>query len=229
MSSAAASPRRPLDRAQILDAAIALADRDGMDATSMRRLAERLGVTPMALYKHVSHREELVSAMLDRVIDSIERSPDGRPWRPALRARILSARRVMQRHAWAQRAIETRAEASPTVLSYMDSLMGIMFDGGLSADLVHHAMHALSTRMWGITRDVLPTPSVPEDPDERALAMAQFATRYPAIVRMATTAPHAGVACDDDAEFEFALDILLDALERLHAEGWSSVGPRGTG
>ena len=207
----------------MLDAAVALADETGLEAMSMRRLADALGVTPMALYKHVAHREELVDGMVERIVATIAAPQDGQTWKQALRTRILSARDVMTRHPWAQAAVETRTTAGPAVLGYMDSLMGLMFDGGLSADLVHHAMHALSTRMWGLTRDVLPTPTLPADPDDRARAMVGFAVTYPAIVRMATTASHAGAGCDADAEFVFALDILLDAVERLHLAGWSSA------
>jgi len=188
----------------------------------MRRVADALGVTAMALYKHIASREELIDGMLDRLVASIEFPTSDLPWQQALRAPIRSARAIMNAHPWAQSAIETRATASPTVLAYMDSLMAIMFDGGLSADLVHHAMHALSTRMWGITRDVLPTPAVPEDPDQRARAMSEFAVAYPAIVRMATTAPHASAGCDGDAEFAFALDILIDGFTRLHKQQWTS-------
>jgi len=207
----------------VLDAATALADEFGLDAASMRRVADRLGVTAMALYKHVANREELIDGMLDRLVASIDSPVSGVPWQQALRRRIGSARAVMRAHPWAQAAIETRTAASPIVLSYMDSLMAIMFDGGLSADLVHHAMHALSTRMWGITRDVLPTPAVPADPVLRAQAMADFAVEYPSIVKMATTAPHAGAACDDDAEFAFAVDLLIEGFARAHETGWRSV------
>lgn len=189
----------------------------------MRRLADALGVTPMALYKHVDNREQLIDLMVDAIIDAIPAPSAERNWQNRLRSRILGARATMAQHAWAQGAIESRTQASPLVLDYMDSLMAIMLDGGLSADLVHHAMHALSTRMWGFTRDVLPTPATPEEPEAREAALAGFAQRYPAIVRMATTAPNAGDGCDADAEFRFALDLLLDGFERLHATGWKSA------
>lgn len=213
--------RATLDHDRVLDAAVALADEIGLDAMSMRRLADALRVTPMALYKHVANRERLLDAMVERIVSDIAAPAPGRPWKQAVRARILSARAVMTAHPWAQAAVESRTAAGPAVLRHMDALMDDMFRGGLSADLVHHAMHALSTRMWGFTRDVLPTPTLPADPDERARAMAGFAVTYPAIVRMATTASHAGAACDDDAELTFALDVLLDAFERLHHGGWT--------
>jgi AcrR family transcriptional regulator len=207
----------------VVDAAIAIADRDRLDAVTMRRLGEHLGVTPMALYKHVGGREQLIDGMVDRLVDRIPVPPRTRSWKRTLRTRILSARESLRAHPWAQDAVESRTLASPIVLGYMDGLMAIMFDGGLSADLVHHGMHALSTRMWGFTRDVMPTPATPDDPVQREAALREFGVAYPAIVRMATTAPHAGADCDDDVEFAFALDLLLDGLERRHEAGWSSA------
>lgn len=217
------SPRR-LDRAAIVATAMQVADESGLDATSMRGVADRLGVTAMALYKHVAHRSELVDEMLDRAVESIAPAPvEAGDWRAQVRGRIMAARALMGAHPWVRDAIESRPVATPRTLRHMDALMADMFAGGLSADLVHHAMHALSTRMWGFTRDILPIPSLPDDPADRAAAVAAFSSSYPAIVQMATTAPHAADGCDDDAEFAFALDLVLDGIERLRASGWRSA------
>lgn len=189
----------------------------------MRAVAERLGVTPMALYKHVANRSELVDEMLDRLVEQIahESAPgDQAPWREQVRARVLAARTVLRQHPWMREAIESRPYATPQTLTHMDALMAMMFSGGLSADLVHHAMHALSIRMWGFTRDALPMPTPPDDNAERARVMAEFAETYPAIIVMATNATHAGEGCDEDAEFSFALDLILDGVDRLHQQGW---------
>lgn len=191
----------------------------------MRGVAEHLNVTPMALYKHVANHSELIDHMLDRVIEAIPDVDSGADWRESTRARIFAARSIFAARAWAREAIESRPLATPQTLHHMDALMAGMFEGGLSADLVHHIMHALSTRMWGFTRDVLPTPRLPEDPEQRAQAIADFASSYPAIVHMATTSPHAGDACDDDAEFAFALDLILDGAQRLHESGWTRPMP----
>lgn len=221
--------RRPrLDLTKVVEAAIAIADEQSLDAVSMRNVAERLGVTPMALYKHVAHRSRLVDEMLDDVLGDLRPVQTADDWQDTVRARVLAAREVLMVHPWVRDAIETRDAATPRTLAHMDSLIAAMFDGGLSADLVHHAMHALSTRMWGFTRDVLPTPQIPDDPDERAAAMAEFASTYPAITRMATTSPHPGVACDDDAEFAFALDLILGGVQRLHESGWERATPART-
>jgi len=192
----------------------------------MRRVAELLDVTPMALYKHVANRSQLVDEMLDRALAGIADPAQGLEWCEAVRTRILAARALLSSHGWARDAIESRPLATPRVLTHMDGLMSAMFAGGLSPDLVHHAMHALSTRMWGFTREVMPMPELPADPQARAQAMAEYATAYPAIIRMATAASHAGATCDEDAEFAFALDLLLDGIARLHEQGWSPAAAR---
>lgn len=217
------SRKASLDRDRVLDAAIALADRVGLEGLSMRRLAETVGVTPMALYKHVSNREDLIDTMVERIVSAFRVTGGGADWKREVRARILAARAVTTCHTWWRTAVETRTMAGPAVLSHMNALMEAMFHGGFSPDLVHHAMHALSTRMWGFTRDVMPTPTLPADPEARDAALSAYAEAYPAIVRMAATASHAGAACDEDAEFLFALDILLDGFERLHERGWRSA------
>ena len=223
MSRPSSNSRPRLNHTAVVEAAIRYANEHGLDELSMRRLADNLDVTPMALYKHVAGREQLIDAMVEAVASQIDAAREGESWKQALRTRILSARTLTQRHLWMQTAIETRTLAGPAVLGYMDDLMTIMKNGGLNADLVHYAMHSLSTRMWGFTRDVLPTPEMPDDPAEHRAALMAYATEYPSIVWMATTAKNAGAACDSDAEFQFALDILLDAFERLHEKNWAST------
>lgn len=187
----------------------------------MRRIAEELGVTPMALYTHIGNREELIDAMVDAVIEQIDHAEADLTWKDQLRTQILAARRVILNHSWATAAIESRTLASPVVLAYMDSLMGILRGGGLSFDLVHHAMHALSTRMWGFTREVFPTPQLPSDAEARTAALDGFSQAYPTIVGMSLAVEHSGGACDADAEFSFALDLLLDGIEQHHRAGWT--------
>ncbi|OJW01481.1 MAG: hypothetical protein BGO47_13570 [Microbacterium sp. 67-17] len=242
----AASSRGVLTTPSVTAAAVELADEVGLEAMTMRRLAQALGVTPMALYKHVDNREKLIDLMVDQLV--LEMAPElgehdpasaapgandpdvSADWRDALREQILAARATMMSHPWSVEAIQTRTLATPIVLAYMDRLMGIMFRGGLSADLVHHAMHTLSTRMWGFTQDVLPTPSASDAAAESGgtllseeAALVSFAASFPNIVRMAMTAPGAAGQCDADAEFGFALDILIDAFEQRRLSGWSSI------
>jgi AcrR family transcriptional regulator len=223
-----ATRRAGLNRDRVLRAAVALADETGIEAVSMRNLAQELGVVPMALYNHVANKDELLDGMVEVIVGEIDPPIDGAGWKDAIRQRILSARQALLRHRWAATVIESRTHAPPVVLDYMNSLVGMFRAGGLSVDLTHHAMHALGSRMWGFTQEVFPTPTPPTDPDERAAMFQQVAARYPHIVEIATVASHdetsaVGRGCDDQFEFEFALDILLDGFERLHEQGWSST------
>ena len=131
---------------------------------------------------------------------------------------------ALLRHPWASRVIESRGNPTPVVLDYMNSLIGMFRAGGLSADLTHHVMHAMGSRMWGFTQEVFPSSPDP-DPDPRV--MRAMAAMYPHIVEIATYRAHdpgsvVGPGCDDQFEFEFALDLMLDGFERLHRAGWTS-------
>jgi AcrR family transcriptional regulator len=218
-------PRRdPLSRDRVLRAAVRLADQDGVDTLSMRNLAQQLGVVPMALYKHVTGKEELLDGMVEVIVGEIDLPALERDWKDAVRQRILSARRALLAHGWASEVIESRTVATPVVLDYLESLMGMFRSGGLSVDLTHHAMHALGPRMWGLTRDVFPTPAAPADPAAQQAAFGELAARYPHLLEMATAGD--GQGCDAEREFELALDVLLDGFERLHQQGWSPAGAR---
>ncbi|CAM5682805.1 TetR family transcriptional regulator [Streptomyces avidinii] len=222
---AAHTQRIPLNRERVLRAAVALADATGIDALSMRRLAQELDVVPMALYKHVANKEELLDGMADAVVGEIDPPAAGTDWQRLVRARILSARRVLLRHPWAARVIESRTGPTPAVLAYLDSMAGTFRAGGLSADLTHHVMHAMGSRLLGFSQELFDTsaPAGPPDPE--------LAARYPHIAELAATAAHDEDSplpggCDDQSEFEFALDLLLTGFTTLHAQGWTSKRKR---
>ncbi|WP_380283389.1 TetR/AcrR family transcriptional regulator [Kitasatospora purpeofusca] len=229
MTEGEGTRRTPLNRERVLRAAVAFADGEGgggADALSMRKLAQELGVVPMALYKHVANREELLTGMVDTVVGEIAPPAPGAHWKGAVRDRVLSARRTLRRHPWAPRVIEALPAPTPAMLDHLDAVIGLFRSGGLSADLTHHAMHALGGRLLGFTQELF-TASPGPGPD--AGAAAQLAARYPHIAEIAATAAHAkdgsavGGGCDDQFEFEFALDVLLDGIERLHRAGWTSA------
>ena len=218
--------REQLNRDRVLAAAVALADAKGVDPVSMRGLAQRLGVVPMALYKHVANKDELLDGMIDAVVGEIEPPVSEMDWQTAVRRRILSARTVLMRHPWARRAMESKTTPTPIVLAYMDSTIGMFLAGGLSVDLTHHVMHALGNRMWGFTRELFDD-GQGGGPDPPPVTFDEIAKRYPHIVEIAMAAtrgdPSAvGRGCDEQFEFEFALDLLLDGFERLRDQGWTS-------
>jgi AcrR family transcriptional regulator len=214
-----AQPRAPLSRDRVLRAAVALADEVGADALSMRRLAQELGVVPMALYKHVASKDELLDGMIDVVVGEIDPPAGGTDWKTTIRRRVLSARQALLRHPWASRVLESRAEATPTVLAYMDSMIGVFRAGGFSIDLTHHAMHAMGSRLLGFSQELFDD-TTDVAPEHQAAMLRELAGSYPNITELVAAITHdeasvVGPGCDDQFEFEFALDLMLDGLERL--------------
>lgn len=214
------APRRvQLSRDRVLRTAVALADNGGLDSLSMRRLAEELGVVPMALYKHVASKEELLDGMIDVVVAEIDPPVPGVEWKSAVRHRILSARRSLQRHPWAPQVIESRKNPTPAVLAYMDSMIGMFRTGGFSVNLTHHVMHTIGSRVLGFTQELF-NDSGPVDPKMQEIMLREMGPKFPNVLAIAMAASHedesiVGQGCDDQYEFEFALDLLLDGFERL--------------
>jgi len=220
--------RAPLSRERVLHAAVTLADAGGIDSLSMRQLAQELGVVPMALYKHVANKEELLDGMVDIVVGEVDPPTRGTDWRGAVRQRILSARQALLRHPWASRVIESRRSPTPVVLDYLDSMIGMFREGGFSVDLTHHVMHTLGSRVLGFTQELFDD-SQQLDPQTRAMMFREMAGRYPYVTELALAVSHdeqsvVGPGCDDQFEFEFALDLLLDGFERLRQQDRAASG-----
>jgi AcrR family transcriptional regulator len=207
----------------VLHAAVALADAGGVDALSMRKIAQELGVVPMALYKHVSSKDELLDGMIDVVVGEIDPPASGTDWKTAIRRRVLSARSALLRHPWASQVIESRTDPTPAVLEYMDSMIGMFRAGGFSIDLTHHAMHAMGSRLLGFSQELYDD-SVDLDPEATAVMLQRMAGKFPHITELVMAITHeeasvVGQGCDDQFEFEFALDLMLDGLDRLRGTG----------
>ena len=212
--------RLPLSRERVLRAAVALADREGIDAVSMRRIGQELGVEAMSLYNHVANKDEILDGMVDVIVSEIEPPAPGVGWRDALRQRVLSARRALLRHPWASAVVASRKTVTPTMMQYMDSVAGILRNGGFSVDLTHHTFHVMGSRILGFAQELYDdSEQLAESPEIMEVMLRGMSERYPHLAEMATSVTHdetiVGAGCDDQFEFEFGLDLILDGLERL--------------
>jgi len=216
----------------VLAAAVELADAEGIDALTMRGLAQRLGVEPMSLYHHVANKAALLDGVVEMVVEeiladvtAIETAAPQDDWRTALRRRVLAAREVLLRHRWAPELIARSEVFGPGVARYFDGVLAILLRGGFSYDLAHHAMHALGSRAIGFSQELF-QPSDPGD-DLSEEMLEQMAEQLPHLVGMMGAIAHADDGttlgwCDDQAEFEFGVDVLLEGLERARR----AQGPR---
>ena len=194
----------------------------------MRSLGQELGVEAMSLYNHVANKEAILDGAIElvvgEVVEAVEDAPLSNPaeWKAATRRRILAAREVMLRHRWAPKVLESRAEAPAVLLRYYDGLLGLMLRGNFSADLAHHTMHALGSRALGFTQELFE--EADDAPAETVAAMAvRMAPEYPNLAEMLKVVTHDADTtlgwCDDQFEFEFGLDLILDGLERQRDAG----------
>lgn len=216
--------RTPLSSERVLEGAVALADEQGIHAVTMRNLAESLGVEAMSLYYHVENKSALLDGVVDIVIqeiidavEQIEGPPPEENWRAALRQRILAAREVLLRHKWAPNLIEQQNVMTPTIVRYHEGILEIFRKGGFSYDLAHHAMHALGSRAIGFAQELFEPDSASEE-DATTEMLEEMAAQFPYLVEMLSEIAHDDPDstlgwCDDQSEFEFGLDLLLDGLE----------------
>src|SRR5215207_3964399 len=122
----ARAPRTPLSRQRVLHAAAALADESGLEALSMRKLGEAVGVEAMSLYTHIANKDDLLDGMIDTVFSEIELPSGEDDWRTAMRQRAISVRRVLSRHRWAIGLMESRSSPGPATLRHHDADIGCL-------------------------------------------------------------------------------------------------------
>jgi AcrR family transcriptional regulator len=207
-----ARPRSRLSRERVLRAAIVHADAGGLEALTMRRLAEELGVAPMALYRHVANRDDLIDGMVDIVFSEIDvPSADG-DWKAAMRRRAISVRDALARHRWAIGLMESRASPGPANLRHHDAVIGSLRAGGFDMAMVAHVYSLLDSYIYGfaLTKMNLPFQSGDNVAEIAQTMLEPFPIdEYPNLVAFITeVAMKPGYDYGD--EFESGLDAILD-------------------
>lgn len=207
--------RNRLSRERVLEAAMTHADEGGLEGLTMRRLAEKLSVAPMALYRHVANRDDLIDGLVDVVYSEIELPGLDGDWRTAMRRRAISLRDVLSRHRWAIGLMESRHNPGPANLRHHDAVIGSLRAAGFDMELVAHAYSLLDTYIY---RFALTKMNLPFDATTDMAAMAEEmlepfpVDEYPNLVAFITE--HAMKPGYDFAdEFEYGLDRVLDAVE----------------
>jgi AcrR family transcriptional regulator len=215
MTSETNTGRTRLSKPLVLQAAVALADRDGLDGFSMRRLAQELGVVPMALYKHVANKDELLDGMVDIVFGEIESPAIDDDWRSAMRRRAISAREALKRHSWAIGMMETRNPGSANLRNH-NAVMGCLREAGFTFETAIHAYTVQDAYIYGFAQQERTLGfQTPSDAGQAAKRRAETIGRlddYPYLAEIVTELPASGY--DTAIEFAWGLDLILDGLDR---------------
>ncbi|HEY5978593.1 MAG TPA: TetR/AcrR family transcriptional regulator C-terminal domain-containing protein [Microlunatus sp.] len=207
--------RRALSRDRVLAGAVAVADTQGLAALTIRSLAQHLGVKPMSLYYYVANKSEILDGIVDVVFSEIDLPETDGDWRSAIHRRATSARHVLRRHSWAIGLLESRTSPGPATLRHHDAMLGTLRGAGFSLPLTAHAYALIDSYVYGFA---LQEAALPFDGPDTVAAVAgpmieQFSTgAYPHLIELATQ--HVlQPGYDFGAEFDFGLNLILDALE----------------
>ena len=208
--------RAPLTRKRVLRAAIKLADKQGIESLSMRKLAQALGVEAMSLYNHVANKEDVLDGIVDIVVEEIEVPAIGTDdWQAAMRQRATSAHSVLLRHPWVSMLIVSRVNIGPAMLRYVNATIGCLCEAGFSYKMADHVWNAIDSYIYGFTIQEL---NFPFDPSEYADVATNYLSlvpydKYPylnALAQQVIDGTHHGLH-----DFEFGFELLLDGLERI--------------
>jgi AcrR family transcriptional regulator len=212
-----ATPRIPLTRDRVLRTAIRIADEKGLEALTMRKLGQELGVQAMSLYNHVASKDDLHEGIVDIVMSEIEVPATGEDWKAALRRSALSAHETFLRHPWACSLHMSMARVNDARMLWMEGVLKTLREAGFSPNMTHHAYHALDSHITGFTLWLV---SMPFDSREELVDMASAfipqiaADKYPYVIEHAKEHLEEPDP-DEPSEFEFGLDLILDGLERI--------------
>jgi AcrR family transcriptional regulator len=208
-----------LSKQRVVTEAVRLADREGVDRLSMRRLAGALGAGAMSLYHYVASKDELLDAMIDVVFEEIELPSEEADWQPAMRQRAISARQVLARHPWAIGLMDSRTSPGPANLRHHEAVTACLRRAGFSVLMATHASWLLDSYVYGFA---VQAASLPFDIADELADMIQDVylpqlppDEFPYLNESAAALVAAGYRPAE--EFIFGLDLILAALEPLRA------------
>lgn len=219
-SEPSSAPRTPLNRERVVRAAVALADDAGLEALSMRKLGQRLGVEAMSLYNHVANKDDLLVGMIDVVFSEIDLPVVDVGWRTAMSQRAASVREALARHPWATGLMELRTTHGPASLRHAEAVLDRLREAGFSIEDATHAYWLLDSYIYGFAIQEAGLPfGTPDELAEMAESVLPqvSAAEHPRLNEAAVAGYASGYGYTD--EFEFGLDLILDGLERLRNTG----------
>jgi AcrR family transcriptional regulator len=208
-----------LSKQRVVAEAVRLADREGVDGLSMRRLAGALGAGAMSLYHYVASKDELLDAMIDVVFDEIELPTEDGDWQSAMRREAVSTQQVLARHPWAIALMESRTTPGPANLRHREAVTACLRRAGFSVLTATHANWLLNSYVYGYA---LQAATLPFGTADELADMAEDVylpqlppDEFPYLNESAVGLVAAGY--DPSEEFIFGLDLVLAALEPLRA------------
>ena len=211
-----AASKPPLTPDRVIHGAVALADEIGIDAFTIRKLADAIDVKPMTIYHHLPNKEAIIDGMVNQVFSEINLPPSDLDWRAAIMVRSRSMRLVLANHPWASPLMESRTSPGMATLQHHDAVLGCFRAAGFSLELTGHAYAVIDAFLYGFALQEATLPAT--GGDEMSELAASIADQMPVddFPRFAEfTIEHVlQPGYDFGNEFEFGLNLILDGVER---------------
>jgi AcrR family transcriptional regulator len=212
-----AEERTPLNRERAVRTAVELADKQGIDAVSMRNLASRLEVVPMALYRHVVNKDDLLDGMVEAVYGEVD-VPTGVDWSATMRQRATSMREALRRHPWAVELMETSSPGPANLHYHNAGIACLRQQAGLPIRTAIDAYNLMDSYIYGfaLQEKTLPT-DIPAAAEARrqdlTTADPSLASRFPYLIEVVEELGASGY--DYTSQFERGLELIVDGIEQL--------------
>lgn len=214
-----------LSRAEIVDAAIAIADAEGSDAISMRRIAQVLRAGTMSLYWHVANKEQLLDLMIDALIGEIEVPEPSGDWRADLRTQARNERATLLHHAWVMDFLGGRPPLGPNTLLHMDRSLAALDGLGLDVETAMNILGTMQTYVMGSVLREMQEARGQRDEDRSGVTQEEWEPmraawrnrldadgRFPRVVRFLDADIDPDAEETRDERFEFGLDCVIDGI-----------------
>jgi AcrR family transcriptional regulator len=201
-----------------------MADSMGLDSLTMRALGQALGVEAMSLYNYVEDKDDILSGIVDLVLNEIDLVPAASDWRSDVRATAVSTHEALLRHPWATRLVlaPTSVRMVSARMGYIESILARLRNAGFTPEAASRGYHALDSHILGFTiwqlGHALPADSPPDFID--TLMRQLNPDTFPYLVEHAAVHMNTPEG-EEEGEFEFGLDLILDGLERYVNSTWN--------
>lgn len=208
------APRNTLTHEKLVAAALQLVDEDGLGAFTIRELASRLQVRPMAIYHYASSKDDLLDYLVDAVFGEVYLPETHGHWREELTHRSRSMRDTLGRHRWALAIMETRAHPGPATLTNHEAVLEVLRTSGFSLEAAAHAYAILDAFVYGfaLQEAMLETVGVPAD--SARVMRGMDLRRFPRVAEMAAAYATADVYPLSNT-FDVGLEIVMDGIQHF--------------
>ena len=208
-------PRNTLTKEKIVETAIEWVDQNGIEALSMRRLADRLGVKAMSLYNHVKNKQQLIDEMAETIIGKFAAPDKTAYWKTAMEARAISMYKTLMQHRWAASILLSNLNTGSNSLTFFDGTLDCLQTAGMPLPLADKAINLMDSFIYGFTIQELSFPVDSSEYHETAAEYQPQVSKETHASLFALTNLVVNGEYDGKSDFEFGLGIILDGLEKI--------------